>query len=327
MLGLGATPDQMIGLSAQAGTRLPHLGEFANAKPAGGAVYFQAGKTVSKAQIYLRVPDDGSKPLLTLSPPAAGGAVRPDGPAEWWLKDGRVSVSWDPSKGLIIGMRGPDGVRSYAKVGSYASGKPFDIDDASQVCLRSARSKSFSFSAHSSLETVMVMPTEGYESLASILSIYTLPEASFTGDVFISPAVFLAEEMRPVDRDTGDFIQGKFSCSLTPEGRMEVRPGFFIPLHRSEQLEGWIPPQGEAVAALRLSDGGLLVQSCGGAWISLYAPSGDLLSGRYVDSSEQVRLRWADPARVEIALAESGSAQLLNLPALTDGKSLDPVEL
>jgi hypothetical protein len=327
MLGLGATPDQMIGLSAQAGTRLPHLGEFANAKPAGGAVYFQAGKTVSKAQIYLRVPDDGSKPLLTLSPPAAGGAVRPDGPAEWWLKDGRVSVSWDPSKGLIIGMRGPDGVRSYAKVGSYASGKPFDIDDASQVCLRSARSKSFSFSAHSSLETVMVMPTEGYESLASILSIYTLPEASFTGDVFISPAVFLAEEMRPVDRDTGDFIQGMFSCSLTPEGRMEVRPGFFIPLHRSEQLEGWIPPQGEAVAALRLSDGGLLVQSCGGAWISLYAPSGDLLSGRYVDSSEQVRLRWADPARVEIALAESGSAQLLNLPALTDGKSLDPVEL
>jgi len=97
-------------------------------------------------------------PLLTLSPPAASGAARPEGPAEWWLKDGRVSVSWVPSKGLIIAMRGPDGVRSYAKVGSYASGKPFDIDDASQVCLRSARSKSFSFSAHSSLETVMVMP-------------------------------------------------------------------------------------------------------------------------------------------------------------------------
>jgi hypothetical protein len=326
-LGLGSTPEQMIALQAQAGTRLPHLGEFTNAKAAGGAVYFHAGKTLSQSQIYLRIPDDGNRPLLTLSPPTAGSAVRNDDPAEWWLKDSRVSVSWVPAKGLIVGMKGPEGVRSYAKVGSYASGKPFDIDDASQVCLRSARSKSFSFSAHSSLETVMVMPTEGYESLAAILSIYTIPEASFTGDVFIAPTVFLAEEMRPVDKETGDFVQGRFSCSLTPEGRLEVRPGFFIPLHRSEQLEAWVPPQGEAVAAVRLSDGGLLVQSCGGAWISLYAPGGELLSGRYLDSSDQVRLRWADSSRAEVALVQAASAQLLNLPVLSDGKSLDPLEV
>lgn len=326
MLDLGSAPRQMIGLHIEPGARLPHLGEFSHAKAAGGAVFFEAGKTSSQSQIYLRVPDDGGKPLLTMAPPVAGVAGSPAGPTEWWISEGRVSVSWSPVKGLMVGLKGPDGVRSFAKVGSYASGKSFDIDDASQVCLRSARSKSFSFSAHSSLETVMVMPSEGYESLANILSLYVLPEASFSGDVFLSPSAFVSEEMRPVDPAAGAFTPGKFSCSLRPEGRIEVRPGFLVPLHRSEQLDGWVPPQGEAVAAVRLADGGLIIQSCGGAWISLYGPSGDLLAGRFVDSPERVRLRWADPSRVEVALVGSDTARGLDLPSLADGKSLPPEE-
>ena len=326
MLDLGSAPRQMIGLHIEPGARLPHLGEFSHAKASGGAVFFEAGKTSSQSQIYLRVPDDGGKPLLTMAPPMAGVAGSPAGPTEWWINEGRVAVSWSPLKGLMVGLKGPDGVRSFAKVGSYASGKSFDIDDASQVCLRSARSKSFSFSAHSSLETVMVMPSEGYESLANILSVYVLPEASFAGDVFLSPSAFVSEEMRPIDPAAGAFIPGKFSCSLRPEGRIEVRPGFLIPLHRSEQLDGWVPPQGEAVAAVRLAEGGLIVQSCGGAWISLYSLSGDLLAGRFVDSPDRVRLRWADPSRIEVALVGSDTARGLDLPSLADGKSLAPEE-
>lgn len=325
-LDLGSNPGLQVGLQVQPGIRLPHLGEFSDAKAADGAIYFCAGKTSAQAQIYLRVPEGGGKSSLTLDLPASGGAIRSEIPPEWWINEGKISLSWNPDKGLVLGVKTADGLRSFATLGTFVSGKPFEADDASQIRLRSARWKSFSFSTDASPETVLVMPSEGYESWGGVMSVYTLPAGASADDVFSTPSEFLAEEMRPVNQASGDFIQGKFSCSLSQDGGMEVRPGLFMPLHRSEQLDAWVPPQGEAVAAIRLGDGGLIIQSCGGTWISRYDANGDLVSGRNVDTADSSRLRWSDSARSDVALVRTDSARLLNLSDLSDGNSADAAE-
>ncbi len=322
-LKLKASPEQTIALSIEKGARLPHIGAFANPKPSAGAIFFEAGRTSLQAQLYLKVPDDAGKPELTMDAPARPGLVRAQVRSEWWIKEGAVSVSWSSSQGLMLGMKMPDGTRKSAKIGSYAEGKPFDIDDAARICLRSARSKTFSFSTYSSLRSVMVMPSGDHSSLANVLSLYDLAEESFVGDVFLGQATFLAEEMRPVDPMTGSFVRDRFSCSLLPDSRVEVRPGLSIPLHKSEQLDGWTTPQGDPVAAVRLASGELLLQSCRGAWVSLYGAGGELSSGRYIDAVGSSRLSWADESHKEVVLQSSRSVRLLELPSLSDGSTTE----
>jgi hypothetical protein len=323
----GATlPEQTISLSLEKGARLPHLAEFSNPKVSSGAIFFEAGRALPQSQLYLKVPDDGGKPEITLERPVATGTVRPGTRSEWWINEGKVSVSWSSSKGLMLGMTMADGSRKYARIGTYADGKAFDIDDAARICLRSARAKTFSFSTYSSLKSVMVMPSAEHSSLANILSVYELPEDSFVGDVFLGSPSFLAEEMRPVDPATGNFIQGRFICSLGADNRIEVSPGLAIPLHKSEQLNGWTTPQGEPKAAVRLASGELVLQSCAGAWVSFYGAGGELLSGRFIDDAGMSRLRWADETHQQVVLQAPGSVRLLQMPSLADGDPTDKHE-
>jgi hypothetical protein len=316
-------PEQKISLSLEKGARLPHLGVFANPKPSAGAIFFEAGRSSLQAQLYLKVPDDSGKPELILDMPAPAVLVRPQAKSEWWIKEGKVSVSWSSSQGLVLGVTMPDGALKSARIGSYAEGKPFEIDDASRICLRSARSKTISFSTYSSLRSVLIMPAGEHSSLANTLSLYELAEESFAGDVFLAQASFLADEMRPVDPSTGSFPRDRFSCSLLPGSRIEVRPGLSIPLHKSEQLNGWTTPQGDPVAAVRLTGGELLLQSCRGAWVSFYGAGGELSSGRYIDEVGSFRLRWADESHKEVVLQSGDSVRLLELPSLSDGSTTE----
>jgi hypothetical protein len=325
-LKLKSSPEQTISLYVEKGARLPHLGEFSNPKASGGAIFFEAGRSSLLSQLYLRVPDDAGKPELTLDRPAPAALAGPQTRSEWWIKESKVSVSWSSSRGLVLGMTIPDGTRKFAQIGSYASGKLFDIDDPSRICLRSVRSKTFSFSTYSSLKGVMVMPSGEHSSLANILSVYELPEDSFVGDVFLGQPSFLPEELRPVDPATGDFVRGKFNCSLVADNRIEVRPGLLIPLHKSEQLDGWTTPQGVPLAAVRLAGGDLIVQSCGGAWVSLYGASGELLAGRFIEPSDPSRIRWADGSHQAVVLQSSDSTRMLQLPSLSEGGVTDRYE-
>jgi hypothetical protein len=325
-LKVKTSPEQMISLYVEKGARLPHLGEFSNPKVSGGAIFFEAGKSSLLSQLYLKVPEDAGKPELTLDAPAATRLVGPVIKSEWWIKEGKVSVAWSASEGLVLGMTTSGGTRKFAQIGSYANGKLFDIDDPARICLRSVRAKTFSFSTYSSLKGVMVMPSGEHSSLANILSLYELPEDSFVGDVFLGQTSFLAEEMRPVDPATGDFVSGKFSCSLVPENRIEVRPGVFLPLHKWEQLDGWTTPQGEPLAAVRLAGGDLILQSCGGAWVSLYGAAGELLAGRFIEAADRSRIRWADGSHQEVVLQSSDASRVLQLSSLSDGSVTDKQE-
>lgn len=321
-LSIRSGGEASISLGISAGSRLPHLGEFSSPVSSGGAIYFEAGKTSLQQQLYLKVPDDGSAPSLTQAGAAMNAAAAAADSRQWWIKEGLVSLEWDASRGLVMGVKNPDGSSVFAILGSYSDGRAWDADDPSQVILRDVRTMTFSFSPKRSASTVIVMPAEGYGSLANVLRLESLPDEYAGRDVFKESREYSNEEMRPIDSLSGSHDPARFSCSLLTDARIEVRPGLEIPLHVSRQLGGWTTPQGDVVSGLRLADGRLLLQSGGGVWLSYYSPAGELLSGRFVELPDSARLRWSQPGRDSPSIEIDAGSVALSLPDLSDGAAV-----
>ena len=318
--------EAAITLTVTGGSRLPHLGEFANPVVSGRTIFLEAGKTSDLRQLFLQVPDDTSAQKLSLVAPVVDAAAMSVGPSPWWINEDKVSIAWNESNGLVLGLKQDSGVMAYAKIGSYAGGRAFEIDDPAQVIVRDVRTDTLSFSPKNSPEDVVVIPTVGLGSLANVFALEVLPEVSSGKDVFRDVAQFSPEEMRPIDVASGRIKTGDFSCNLISGSRIEISPGLEIPLYRLEQLGVWTTPQGDVVSGLRLADGRLVVQSCGGGWLSCYSATGTLLAGRFLELPEVTLLRWANRGRGRPALEIEGGSVGLNLPNLSDGAIESPGE-
>lgn len=326
LLKINGASEVSIPLTANGGARIPHLGEFANPVASRGGIFLEAGKTSDLKQLYLRVPADFTAPILGLDPPLIDAPMLSAGSSPWWIKDDKVSISWSETNGLVLGLKQEGGVMSYAKLGTYASGRAFEVDDPAQVIVRDVRSETVSFSPKHSPEDVIIMPTSGLSSFANVIAHESLADANSGKEVFKDIVSFSSEEMRPIDVTTGNLKSGDFSCSLVSGGRIEVGPGLEIPLHRLEQLGGWTVPQGDVVSGLRLSDGRLVLQSCGGAWISCYSENGTLLSGRFIELPDVTLLRWSSKGRGKPTLEIEGGSVGLTLPGLSDAGIDSPGE-
>lgn len=326
LLKLKDGSEAAISLTMTGGSRVPHLGEFANPVASGRVIFLEAGKTSDLRQLFLRIPDDSTAPNLSLVAPVVDTAAMSAGPSTWWIRENQASITWSEKNGLVLGLKQEGGVMAYAKLGSYAGGRAFEVDDPAQVIVRDVRSETVSFSPKHSPEDVIIMPTSGLSSLANVTAIESIPDASSGIDVFKDVASFSSEEMRPIDVASGRLKTGDFSCRLVSGGRIEVGPGLEIPLHRLEQIGGWTTPQGDVVSGLRLSDGRLVLQSCGGAWLSSYSATGALLAGRFIELPEVTLLRWTNRGRGKPALEIEGGSIGLMLPGLSDGAIESPGE-
>lgn len=326
LLRIRGASEVSIPLSVAGGVRVPHLGEFTNPVASGGIISFEAGKTADQRRIYLNIPDDLTAPTLTLAAPLVDASRLSSPPSAWWIKENKVSLAWSETNGLVLGLRQDGGGMAYAKLGTYAAGRTFEVDDPAQVIVRDVRSEAISFSPRHSPEDVVVMPSSGLKSWVNVAALENLPGVSSGADVFKDVATFSPEEMRPVDVATGKFKAGEFSCSLAPSGRILVGPGLEVPLSRLEQLGGWTTPQGDVISGLKLADGTLVMQSCGGAWLSYYSATGRLLAGRFIELPDVTLLRWANPGRGKPALEIDGGSVGLSLPTLADGQIESPGE-
>ena len=318
-LTLKGSTAARIPLFASSGRRLPHLGEFTNPLAVRGGVTLEAGKCSNQKPLFVFVPDDGTPPSLSMEPPHAAVVTQSGPHSFWWIKEGKVCLSWSPADGLNLGIKRVDGTTSFLKVGAYSGGMPFDVDLPSQIILREVRAERIGFSLASAPDKFMTISSSELSSLAGVQSIDFAPQGGSFGDVFAGSAEYPQEEMRPIDPSAGRLRTADFNCKLVPGPRVSVGPGLEIPLHQVGALGGWTTPQGDAVAGLRLSDGRLLLQSAGGEWLSSYSAAGQLIASKFITAHEARRLRWASPGRGRPLLEGPDGGVLLSVPLLVEG--------
>ncbi len=319
-VGIKGASKVVAMLELTAGGRLPHLGTLAEPVSSGGHVFLRAGKTSSLTQLYVRVSEGDTPPVLTLTPPSVVPGAVASGPANWWIKDGKISVSWDTSRGLLLGIRQQTGLVSSVCLGTYTEGRAFEVDDPARIVLRDVRAESIAFSLGSAPDSLIRFDSSSLGSLVGLSSVEPVVDGS-SPDVFGGKDVFSQDDLRPVEVNSGRLNDKVFSSKLIGGSKLEVRQGLSIPLHKVEQLGGWSTPQGDVTSALRLADGRLVLQSSGGAWLSLYAPTGELLAGRFVDKSNGSCLGWSKVDKAVPLWGVAGKARVLSLPSLALGKS------
>lgn len=319
LLRIKSSEEVMIPLVIRGGARLPHLGEFANPQTRGKDVFVEAGKTAAQSQLYIRVPGEDASPAIALAlPPSGSPAPLPLG-SVWWLKADKVSLEWNSRTGLMLGFRQVDGSMAHAHLGNYFPEQALDVDRPSGVILRKVGAESFAFSTKLAPEVEIVLPAVGCDSLANVLSVRNLLPGLPASDVFAVAAPFSPQEMKPVNRTTGGLLLGEFSCELVAGPRIVARPGLELPLHKVNQLDGWTLPQGDVVAALRLGDGSLVLQSNGGGWLSCYSATGQILAGTFIDAKGGARLCWGGVERLAPAIGSLTGAVALSVPDLVCG--------